>query len=72
MSTWVDEPVVMVSHFAQQLSEPKLEQLLDRWTGVEWFAPGFDYLDRPLYEALPPSRRALPPGLVEELVTQHE
>jgi hypothetical protein len=30
-----------------QLTERKLEQLLARWTGEEWFAPGFGYLDRP-------------------------
>ena len=30
-----------------QLTEAKLEQLLARWAGEEWFAPGFGYLDRP-------------------------
>ena len=30
-----------------QLTAPKLDQLLARWAGEEWFAPGFGYLDRP-------------------------
>jgi hypothetical protein len=30
-----------------QLTAPKLDQLLSRWVGEEWFALGFGYLDRP-------------------------
>ena len=29
-----------------QLTQSKLAQLLDRYSGTEWFAPGFAYLDR--------------------------
>jgi hypothetical protein len=31
----------------EQLTEPKLAQLLDRYSAREWFSPGFHYLDRP-------------------------
>ena len=34
----------------EQLSEPKLIQLLNRWSAVEWLAPGFCHLDRPAAE----------------------
>lgn len=34
----------------EQLTTPKLEQLIDRWTGTEWLAPGFHHLDRPAAE----------------------
>ena len=30
-----------------QLTAAKLDQLLDRYSGVEWFSPAFGYLDRP-------------------------
>jgi hypothetical protein len=30
-----------------QLTAPKLDQLLARWTGQEWLAPGYSSLDRP-------------------------
>jgi hypothetical protein len=34
----------------EQLTAAKLEQLLDRWSGVEWLAPPFHHLDRPAAE----------------------
>jgi hypothetical protein len=34
----------------EQLTTAKLDQLLDRWAGVEWLAPGFRRLDRPAAE----------------------
>lgn len=33
-----------------QLTRTKLEQLIDRWCGEEWLAPGFRHLDRPAAE----------------------
>jgi hypothetical protein len=33
-----------------QLTTVKLDQLLDRYRGVEWLAPGFPHLDRPAAE----------------------
>ncbi|KAB2378923.1 hypothetical protein [Actinomadura montaniterrae] len=35
-----------------QLTRAKLDQLLDRYRGVEWLAPGFRHLDRPPAEQL--------------------
>ncbi|MEV7393025.1 hypothetical protein [Streptomyces sp. NPDC091215] len=37
---------------ADQLTRAKLDQLLDRYRGVEWLAPGFHHLDRPEAERL--------------------
>ncbi|HEU5028278.1 MAG TPA: hypothetical protein VFV01_25420 [Spirillospora sp.] len=37
---------------ADQLTRAKLDQLLDRYRGVEWLAPGFHHLDRPPAERL--------------------
>ncbi|MFZ1488682.1 MAG: hypothetical protein WAS51_01965 [Ilumatobacteraceae bacterium] len=34
----------------EQLTSAKLEQLVDRWAGTEWLAPGFHHLDRPAAE----------------------
>jgi dienelactone hydrolase len=36
--------------WVEQLTAAKLEQLLDRYTGVEWLAPGFRHLDEPAAE----------------------
>lgn len=33
-----------------QLTEAKLEQLIDRWSGTEWLAEGFHHLDLPAAE----------------------
>lgn len=33
-----------------QLTDAKLDQLLQRWAGVEWLAEGFRHLDRPAAE----------------------
>jgi hypothetical protein len=35
-----------------QLTRAKLDQLLDRYRGAEWLAPGFRHLDRPAAERL--------------------
>ena len=41
-----------------QLTAPKLDQLLDRWSGTEWLASGFHHLDRQ-----PAERRDVERGL---------
>lgn len=48
------EPFVAASLTSEigvdQLTGPKLDQLLDRYSGTEWLAPGFCHLDEPAAE----------------------
>lgn len=48
-AAWVE--VVLAAQIAvEQLSPAKLGILLDRWTGMEWLAPGFHHRDQPAAE----------------------